>query len=141
MTTSAFVIVINKENRILLQHRSSDAPTNPSKWQLWGGAIEEGENSKEAAIRELNEELKLNIPNESLELLEILKQDEKNEAAIYVVYFKNNIEISLGEGDGYGFFDAGALDSLDIEETTKTSVTSYFNKSQSLSDKTTNLKT
>ena len=55
----ALVIINNKDNQILLQHRGEGALTSPNKWGLWGGAVEKGETTLEAMKRELKEELSL----------------------------------------------------------------------------------
>ena len=43
--------------RYLLSKRSSEV-TEPLTWSVWGGAIDEGEDPKKTAIRELREETK-----------------------------------------------------------------------------------
>ncbi len=124
--TTSFVIVVDSDNRVLLQHRTANAPTNPSKWQLWGGAIEKGETALEAASRELKEELSLEVTPEDLKLLEVYNYDETEQIEIYILHLKEGAVLSLGEGDGYGFFDLGAISTLDLEETTKSALTTYF---------------
>jgi 8-oxo-dGTP diphosphatase len=59
----AGVMLIDRQGRILLQHRSIDAPASPGQWSYPGGGIEEGEEPEEAARRELLEESGLTAPN------------------------------------------------------------------------------
>ena len=126
MISSAFVILVNSDNRIILQHRTADAPTNPSRWQLWGGAIEKGESPEEAVIRELQEELALQVSHESLKRLENYKPNENNESGLYIIHLTDaHTKFLLGEGDGYGFFDKGAASSLDLEEMTRSCIETY----------------
>ena len=40
-----------------LQKRGKDAPTNPDKFGLFGGGLEDGETAEEALLREMEEEL------------------------------------------------------------------------------------
>lgn len=47
--------------KILLQHRSKDAPTNPNHFSPFGGALEHKETPRRAAAREMSEELGLGL--------------------------------------------------------------------------------
>ncbi len=51
------IILYDDQNRILLQHRTDDAPSFPGYWSFFGGSVEPGETLEEAAIREACEEL------------------------------------------------------------------------------------
>ena len=51
------IILYDDQHRILLQHRTDDAPTFPGYWSFFGGSVEPGETFEEAAIREAYEEL------------------------------------------------------------------------------------
>jgi len=50
------VIILFKNNKILLQLRDEHAPTAANKWSFFGGGIDKGESPKEAIIRECKEE-------------------------------------------------------------------------------------
>ena len=89
-------VVLFNHNRILLQLRDNNPKTlNPNKWGIFGGGIEKGEAPEEAAIRELKEELELN-----LEKLEPLLQTEFNNEKIYLFKheIKNISNLRLNEG-------------------------------------------
>ena len=58
MIQLAGAVIYNENNEILLLHRNVP---NRVQWELPGGKIEENENPEEAAIRELKEELNINI--------------------------------------------------------------------------------
>ncbi|MPQ43304.1 NUDIX hydrolase [Clostridium tarantellae] len=66
---SAGVIIVNKQGKILLQKR-----TDNLKWGLPGGSLELGESFEEAAIREVFEEVNLNVKN--LELFNVYSGKE-----------------------------------------------------------------
>jgi 8-oxo-dGTP diphosphatase len=53
----AVLILYDGRGRILLQHRTKDAPTFPDYWGLFGGGIEHGETPEQAVEREILEEL------------------------------------------------------------------------------------
>jgi 8-oxo-dGTP pyrophosphatase MutT (NUDIX family) len=59
----AVVVLADPMGRILMQHRTADAPTDPNLWALPGGAIEPGEEPAAAAHRELFEETGLRCPD------------------------------------------------------------------------------
>lgn len=50
-----------RNGRVLLVHRSSAKTSNPNVWDLPGGHLEPGENSRQALVRELQEELSVSI--------------------------------------------------------------------------------
>jgi 8-oxo-dGTP diphosphatase len=53
----AVLILYDGQGRILLQHRTCDAPSFPGHWGLFGGGIEPGETPEQAVKREILEEL------------------------------------------------------------------------------------
>ena len=60
------IILYNKNKKILLQHRSDDAPNAPGKWGFFGGGIKNNETPKEAVVRECYEELNYKLKNPKL---------------------------------------------------------------------------
>jgi 8-oxo-dGTP diphosphatase len=66
---SVHVWIRNEENNILIQQRSSDRKIFPNMWTNTGGAVSSGQTSLETAIRELKEELDVNVNTEKLELV------------------------------------------------------------------------
>lgn len=59
----AFVILYDDENRILIQHRTDNAPLYPSYWGFFGGGIKENETPEVAVKREALEELNYKLIN------------------------------------------------------------------------------
>ena len=58
-------ILVNNDNQILLSQRSADK-SFPGQWEFPGGKIESSETAHEALIRELKEELGIDIDNSYL---------------------------------------------------------------------------
>lgn len=90
-------VIIKKGDKILLQFRDNRPETkNPLTWGIFGGKIEQKETPKEAAIRELNEELGLN----EKKLKQFIKTKFRGEQ-IYIFemnLLKNLSKIKLNEG-------------------------------------------
>ncbi|HEY8094873.1 MAG TPA: NUDIX domain-containing protein [Methylobacter sp.] len=59
--TVALILFKPSIRKILLQHRSDDAPTFPDHYSPFGGAIEFDESPEDAILREAFEELTLDI--------------------------------------------------------------------------------
>lgn len=55
------VFVLNDRGEVLLQRRSSNKKYHPNTWALCTGHVEEGESSREAAVREIKEELGISV--------------------------------------------------------------------------------
>ena len=65
---STHIWIINS-NGILIQKRAHEKKKNPDKWSIHGGAVDAGENSLEAAIRETKEEIGITLSEDDLELM------------------------------------------------------------------------
>lgn len=61
--------IMNENGEILLQKRSSMKKRNPSKWSRTGGHVKSGESVENAIIREVKEEIGINIAKEKLKLI------------------------------------------------------------------------
>lgn len=113
---SAGIIVLDSENRLLLQHR-----TDNDMWGIPGGALEPGERLEEAAVREVKEEVGLKCG--SLELFGVYSGPELyyrypngDEAHIVtVIYLCRNfsgvISVDPAEGKEARFFAINNLPS------------------------------
>lgn len=71
-TIHVVTAVIKKDNKIFCCQRADTGPL-AKKWEFPGGKIEEGENAKEALVREIREELDTEIKVEDL----IMKVDHQ----------------------------------------------------------------
>ena len=76
------VFILNDENQVLLQKRSSNKKIYPNMWALCTGHIEKMESPVYAAKREMKEELGINIDLKNIIPFAIF--DESN---IHKIYF------------------------------------------------------
>lgn len=99
------VIILEKEGKFLLQLRDNNSKTmNPNKWGLFGGHIKKEETPIKAIIREIKEELDLELKKE---LIEKVKEfiSEEHEAFIFKTLLEKNLsEIKLNEGQDMRLF-------------------------------------
>jgi 8-oxo-dGTP pyrophosphatase MutT (NUDIX family) len=114
MKLSVLLLPINSKRKILLQHRSKDAPTYPDQWGFFGGSIENNETPVDAIRREIKEELGLSLENLYF-ITSILDDEDKIERYI----FKSFLDIDVGvlksqqrEGDDLAFFPFEELKEL-----------------------------
>ncbi|PHS57483.1 MAG: 8-oxo-dGTP diphosphatase MutT [Sulfurimonas sp.] len=54
------IIIINKDKKVLIAKRPADKPM-PNKWEFPGGKLEENESLEECGLREIKEELELDV--------------------------------------------------------------------------------
>lgn len=86
------VFIINNNKQVLLQKRSANKRFNPNKWALCAGHVDVNESLENAALRELKEEVGLEIPLE--ELHPIAEREftlgDSNSHITYFFYTKSN---------------------------------------------------
>ena len=84
-------------------------------WAIVGGKIEYGEHSSEAIIREIKEEINVDLPRENLALLYVQEDPNWNNIAhvaffIYGAVLDETSKINLNEeADEYAWFDVHNL--------------------------------
>lgn len=84
---SVHIWIINSNKQILLQKRSSKKSTFPNLWAVSvAGHIKSGENSKDAVIREIKEELNLNVTENDFKYLFTQKRENIFENCINRVF-------------------------------------------------------
>lgn len=66
MNVSQKIAILNKEGEILSLRRSETDPSRPLTWDLPGGEIEEGEDLEESLLREVKEEVGIEITKPKL---------------------------------------------------------------------------
>lgn len=98
------IIIENPQGKLLFQLRDNKKGLpHANKWSLFGGGIEPGESPVQAIVREVKEELGLDILPQNLRLL--LRKETKREKR-YVFYYKlreNPSRFKLGEGQRFEF--------------------------------------
>lgn len=88
------VFVINNHHQVLLQKRSANKKSYPNKWALLTGHVKEKESFKDAVLREIKEEIGIEI-NET-ELFPFAKRkfiaNEENYELTYFFYVRCNLQ-------------------------------------------------
>ncbi|MBP3255214.1 MAG: NUDIX domain-containing protein [Clostridia bacterium] len=69
------ILMINNEKKILIGKRSNEKKLHPGMWEINGGGCQSGETSKEAIVREIKEELGIELEPNKLELLKIVRNE------------------------------------------------------------------
>lgn len=88
------VIVVNEKNQVLLQKRSYKRRHLPGKWALCAGHVISDDTEKATAVRELKEEIGLNVLQKDLKLIDIYKKgDPTNKKFSYIYLHKTNKKI------------------------------------------------
>lgn len=86
--------VLNDNGQILLQKRSANKRFDPNKWGLCAGHVDAGENLEDAALREIKEEIGLDVPKGELypfgEKEFVIKDSNSHVANFY--YIKTNLD-------------------------------------------------
>lgn len=112
----AAIILYDSDDRLLLQHRTSDAERLPGYWAFFGGEIAEGENPIAAARREAFEELNCSLNNPEF----VFEQDFELDGIeghiwVYVDAFNNAKSIlKLQEGQAWGWYAAAETEALKV---------------------------
>lgn len=116
MRRIALIILFSRDKRVLLQHKSPDAPNSPNMWCCWGGGIETRETPLEAAKRELQEELQAT----NVALSPFIKTVDR-EKLIERHYFSGEIDVPVEElrirqreGDDLGYFSLAQMERIAV---------------------------
>lgn len=120
----ASIILIDEENKVLLNYRDKQRKHMPDMWAFFGGKIESEESVEEALRRETKEELDYNLrePQFLIETKNTWVKEEGEELHImhvFIEYINENDKSSLKllEGSDWGWFDiddALKLNILDV---------------------------
>ena len=88
MHLHVYCIIINNKREILLQKRAACKKYNPNVYALTAGHVNAGEDLRSAMVRELKEELSLDVKEEDLKVYmdRMIKIREKNSNVSYYFY-------------------------------------------------------
>jgi len=93
----ANIILYDKDNRFLLQHRDEDADDNPDRWGFFGGHKENNETPLDTLRREACEELGYAVRDPKL-LTERQSNISGQEGSAYIYYEECHDKSSLRRG-------------------------------------------
>ena len=118
--------VIEHEGKILAGQRNA-ALSFPLKWEFPGGKVEQNESDEEALVREIREEL--NVEIDILYKLPVTSKDQGWREIILVPFVCNlqTTQITLTEHEQIVWLKAEELPTLDWTEADLNVIQSYFN--------------
>lgn len=98
----ALILLHDDRKRLLLQHRTADAPRWPDYWGLFGGGLEENETPEEGLKREIFEELNYAVRNPRL-FTSLYYEDDKyfGEKYYFIESYDTNQKLILNEGQDF----------------------------------------
>jgi 8-oxo-dGTP diphosphatase len=104
MSTTA-ILVFNKVGHVLLQKRD-DIPTiqEPGKWDVWGGHCEAGETPEACAIRELREEIGVEIHDPQALKFLMTRPVDGREETVFAYLFEADGTPPVYEGERAEWF-------------------------------------
>ena len=106
----AGIVIERQDGKILFQLRDNKSSIpNPNLWSIFGGGINNSEKPKEAAIRELYEELKINVEKSELKTLLIIPTFKNTNYLYKWIADERLKEAKLLEGQEMKFFSIEEL--------------------------------
>lgn len=129
------VIITDDEGKILIIKRSSHSKTNPGKWELPGGKVDQGESFDQALLREVYEETGLKISLDHV--VGVSEQNLHIIRAVHIIMAGNIIggEMNLSsEHDGYAWVFTENLSQYELADWMELFVQNYF-KEESAEEK------
>ena len=114
MRTVVKIVLNNTEGKTLLNLRDRDHSENPGAWALLGGGVDEGENRKEALVRECKEELGLDVEVGEMIFRQRFDLYKPQQEYFYLCKVKGG---ELGTGEGLEFTESDGHDgSYEVQE-------------------------
>lgn len=132
----ANIILLNKNNEVLIQKKDLGYKWFPGRWCLPGGTIEQGETPEQCLKREMKEEYSLFKMND-LEFFicqDYLVTDpegtiKRGKQHTYISHFHGKIsDLRIGEGAGFAFFAESELDSIPVAKYDIAILKKYFSR-------------
>ena len=72
---SVHIWILNSKGELLIQKRADNRLRNPGKWAFTGGMVDKGETSLNGAVRELKEELGIEVTEEKMDFIISFKRE------------------------------------------------------------------
>lgn len=102
---AAVIILYNENKKVLLQHRTEDAPILSGFWAFFGGKIKDKEVPETAVKREIIEELNYKLKNPQLKMIQKFEaSDHRGTKYVFVEKFDPSQKLELKEGQGMDWF-------------------------------------
>lgn len=116
-----------KTNSVLLHKRDSNTRFNPDSWAFFGGLNEVDEKPVECFIREMKEELSVDIkPNEVIPLCDYLNEElQTYRYVFYVLSEKQKSDFTLHEGADFDWVNLDEITNYKLTEKTERDL-NYF---------------
>lgn len=107
MIKAAGACIIAKDTkRILLQHRSTNG-SYPRNWAFWGGKIEKNENVSQGLLRELEEEIKIDVEEDVVKVFPLDQYHARDKSFSYytfvIIVEKEFVPTINDESGGYAW--------------------------------------
>jgi 8-oxo-dGTP diphosphatase len=77
----AAAVAVERDGKVLMLRRGATAPWMPGKWNLPGGTVDPGENEKQTAAREAEEEVGIVVSN-----LKLLRKEYAAGGVVHVFH-------------------------------------------------------
>jgi 8-oxo-dGTP diphosphatase len=134
MKEIAAIILENDKGEILLYLRDNkpDIPF-PDHWDLIGGHVEEGETPEEALVREVKEELDIDLKDYTFYKTYVCMKGDAYENIKYVYYGKINLpieEVTLLEGVRPQYFSREEIPNVKFANILKSIVMEYIDENE-----------
>ena len=124
---SVAILFENKEGKILFLLRD-DKPTIkfPNMWDQLGGVVEKNETPKEAIVREMKEEIELDLKD--FQLFKVYNWPEKIETVFHKKLSLDVDKINLHEGQKVQYFSKDELLSMNLAFHDNKIMRDFFNQ-------------
>jgi len=107
------------KRKMLCLHRRDHKAKSPNIWDCFGGKIEHGEEPEEALIREVFEELGIEIEHKDMRLIRV----EGNQETYRILFpIWKTPAIRLGEGAGFAWLPFDPSDQSSVQDKLKFNV-------------------
>lgn len=106
------IILYDEQERILLQHRTDDAPTFAGYWSFFGGGVEPGETPEQAAVREAFEELSYALKRPQHWMCQPFVHEGRTYTQYIFLERYDGTDLVLGEGQAMKWYATRATGEL-----------------------------